>query len=39
WPPEFETTRANAMGFIGDTDMRDVIRGFIEDELGGEFQA
>ena len=33
WPPEFATDKADAMGFVRDTSMADVIRAFIEDDL------
>jgi len=39
WPPEFDTKKAMDLGFVRDNSMEDVIRAFIEDELGGEVAA
>lgn len=36
WPNNFETPRADRMGFRRDQDMDSVIRAFIEDEMGGQ---
>jgi nucleoside-diphosphate-sugar epimerase len=35
WPGDFITTRADAMGFKRDAGFDDIIRGYIEQELGG----
>lgn len=35
WPPEFDTKKALALGFIRDSSMEEVINAFIEDELSG----
>ena len=37
WPHRFETRRGHAMGFKADANMSEVIRAFIDDELGGRF--
>jgi D-erythronate 2-dehydrogenase len=37
WPTAFRSARAQRLGFTTDTDMRDVIRAFIADDLGGKF--
>lgn len=37
WPMRFAAERGTAMGFEIDGSMEEIIRGFIEDELGGEF--
>lgn len=34
WPQAFEATRAKALGFIGETSFDDIIRIYMEDELG-----
>ena len=33
WPPDFDTKKALALGFIRDSSMEEVINAFIEDEL------
>jgi nucleoside-diphosphate-sugar epimerase len=33
WPTRFATPRAEAMGFTADSDFRDVVKAFIEDDL------
>ena len=35
WPRNFDTRRANGLGFEADTDFEEIIRIHIEDELGG----
>jgi nucleoside-diphosphate-sugar epimerase len=35
WPTAFDARRARAMGFEADRDFAEIIRGHIEDELGG----
>jgi len=32
WPPHFDTTRANKLGFVGDTSSEEIIRSYIEEE-------
>ena len=39
WPPEFNTDKALALGFVKDSSMEDVINAFIEDELNGSIAA
>ena len=39
WPPEFDTQKALALGFVRDASMEEVIRAFIEDELDGKVAA
>ena len=39
WPPDFDTQKALALGFVRDASMEEVIRAFIEDELGGKIAA
>jgi nucleoside-diphosphate-sugar epimerase len=39
WPTAFHSARAERLGFTTDTDMKDVIRAFIADDLGGKFVA
>ena len=39
WATRFDAQRGLAMGFTADTDFTDVVRAFIDDELGGEFVA
>lgn len=34
WPGNFDTQRANAMGFQHDADFDSIVRAYIEDELG-----
>ncbi len=34
WPGDFDTQRANAMGFRRDADFESIVRAYIEDELG-----
>ncbi|WP_019142320.1 D-erythronate dehydrogenase [Noviherbaspirillum massiliense] len=35
WPGDFETARADAMGFQRDTNFDDIVRAYIDDELKG----
>jgi nucleoside-diphosphate-sugar epimerase len=35
WPGDIASERARALGFVADTDVRDIITAFIEDELDG----
>lgn len=37
WPTTFSTERAEAMGFVGDQSLDEIIRAHIEDELGGQY--
>ncbi len=37
WPMRFAAERGKALGFETDGSMEEIIHGFIEDELGGEF--
>ncbi len=37
WPVRFGSRRAHAMGFEADRDLDEILRGFIDDDLGGEF--
>ncbi len=39
WPGNFETRRADAMGFQRDTDFDSIVRAYIEDELKGKVVA
>ena len=39
WPTAFHSARAERLGFTTDNDMKDVIRAFIADDLGGRFGA
>jgi D-erythronate 2-dehydrogenase len=39
WPPDFDTQKALALGFVRDASMEEVIRAFIEDELDGKIAA
>ena len=39
WPTAFHSARAERLGFTTDTNMQDVIRAFIADDLGGKFVA
>ena len=32
WPPYFDTTRANKLGFVGDTSSEEIIRSYIDEE-------
>lgn len=34
WPRDFETTRADALGFKAETSFDEIVRVFVEDELG-----
>jgi nucleoside-diphosphate-sugar epimerase len=36
WPGDFATSRADAMGFKRDASFDDIVRAYIEDELGGQ---
>jgi D-erythronate 2-dehydrogenase len=35
WPPDFDTKKALALGFVRDASMEEVIQAFIDDELDG----
>ena len=35
WPRNFETKRAESLGFVAETSFDEIIRIHIEDELGG----
>jgi hypothetical protein len=35
WPRDFDTRRAEALGFKAETSFADIVRAHIEDELGG----
>ena len=35
WPREFEARRARALGFSAEADFDEIIRVYVEDELGG----
>ena len=37
WPVRFGSQRAHEMGFEADADLDEIIRGFIDDDLGGHF--
>lgn len=37
WPTRFSPKRCIGMGFKADNDIREIVEGFIEDYLGGEF--
>lgn len=37
WPVRFGSRRAHTMGFEGDRSLDEIIRGFIDDDLNGEF--
>ena len=37
WPPAFDTRKALAMGFVQDAGIEEVIRAFVDDELGGDW--
>jgi nucleoside-diphosphate-sugar epimerase len=39
WPRNFDTRRANALGFKAEASFDDIIRAHIEDELGGRIAA
>jgi D-erythronate 2-dehydrogenase len=39
WPRDFETPRADALGFRAEADFEEIIRVHIEDELGGTIPA
>lgn len=39
WPTTFHSAEAQRLGFTTDTNMQDVIRAFIADDLGGKFVA
>jgi hypothetical protein len=32
WPPHFETRRANALGFVNDASVEEIIRSYIDEE-------
>jgi D-erythronate 2-dehydrogenase len=38
WPRNFDTRRAQQLGFVAETSFDDIIRAHIEDELGGRLQ-
>jgi nucleoside-diphosphate-sugar epimerase len=35
WPAQWDTSRARQLGLAGDASFRDIVRAFIDDELGG----
>jgi hypothetical protein len=35
WRADFDTARANALGLTSDSDFREHVRAFIDDDLGG----
>lgn len=35
WPARFDTAKADSLGFRADESMEAIVRGFVEDELGG----
>ena len=35
WPRAFETRRAQALGFSAEADFDEIVRVYVEDELGG----
>jgi nucleoside-diphosphate-sugar epimerase len=39
WPIDFAPRRAEAMGFVTDRSMKEIIQAFIDDELNGKFVA
>ncbi len=39
WPGNFDTRRANAMGFAADADFDSIVRAYIDDELQGRLPA
>ena len=39
WPGDFVTDRADAMGFARDASFDDIVRGYVEAELGGKLPA
>ncbi|NIP94227.1 MAG: NAD-dependent epimerase, partial [Akkermansiaceae bacterium] len=39
WPVRISAGRAEAMGFEADSSLEEIIRIFIEDDLGGEIVA
>lgn len=39
WPGDFDTRRANAMGFAADADFDSIVRAYIDDELKGKLPA
>jgi len=39
WPGNFETRRAKELGFRADTSFEQIIRVYVEDELGGRIEA
>jgi D-erythronate 2-dehydrogenase len=38
WPRNFDTRRAQELGFVAETSFDDIIRAHIEDELGGKLE-
>ncbi|MEM5433861.1 D-erythronate dehydrogenase [Paraburkholderia diazotrophica] len=39
WPAQWDTSRARQLGFAGDASFNDIVRAFIDDELGGKIPA
>jgi nucleoside-diphosphate-sugar epimerase len=39
WPRDFDTRRAESLGFRAETSFKDIIRAYIEDELSGTFDS
>jgi hypothetical protein len=35
WPSNFDTRRAQSLGFVAENSMDEIIRAHVEDELGG----
>jgi hypothetical protein len=35
WPGNFDTRRADALGFRAEADFEEIVRVYVEDELGG----
>ncbi|MEM5383573.1 D-erythronate dehydrogenase [Paraburkholderia phymatum] len=39
WPAQWDTSRAQQLGFAGDASFNDIVRAFVDDELGGKIPA
>jgi hypothetical protein len=39
WPGAFDTRRADALGFRAERDFDEIVRVYVEDELGGRVEA
>ena len=35
WPRAFDARRAAALGFVAESDLDEIVRVYVEDELGG----